>query len=96
MLAEKQRIILVTHQANRLSELLGEADIIAPVLMEIRQMPVPGSLTCCRVYLVPVGVWDTHLFTDVEIFGFTKQQRLQKKRQVAVIKSLPIFNLTIM
>ena len=39
MLADKERIILVTHQANRLSELLGEADIIAPVLTEIKQTP---------------------------------------------------------
>jgi transcription-repair coupling factor (superfamily II helicase) len=83
-LAEKERIILVTHQANRLSELLGEADIIAPVLTEIEQVPQPGSLTLLQG-LLSAG-WTlkgTHLFTDAEIFGFTKQQRLQKKRLVA-------------
>ena len=84
MLAEKERVILVTHQANRLSELLGEEDIIAPVLTKITQTPPPGSLVLLQG-LLDSG-WtlkDTHLFTDAEIFGFTKQQRLQKKRLVA-------------
>jgi transcription-repair coupling factor (superfamily II helicase) len=84
MLAEKERVILVTHQANRLSELLGEEDIIAPVLTEIKQTPQPGSLILLQGLLN--SGWtlhDTHLFTDAEIFGFTKQQRLQKKRLVA-------------
>ena len=84
MLAAKERIILVTHQANRLSELLGEADIIAPVLTEIKQLPQPGSLTLLQGLLNSGwSLRDTHLFTDAEIFGFTKQQRLQKKRLVA-------------
>ncbi|MCX6003305.1 MAG: transcription-repair coupling factor [Chloroflexi bacterium] len=85
MLSEKQRVILVTHQANRLSELLEEEDIIAPVLTEIKQSPLPGSLTLLQG-LLSAG-WsmnkNIHLFTDTEIFGFTKQQRLQKKRLVA-------------
>ena len=85
LLADRKRIILVTHQANRLSELLGEADIIAPVLTGIKQTPQPGSLTLMQGLLS--SGWslrgDTYLFTDAEIFGFTKQQRLQKKRLVA-------------
>ncbi len=84
MLADKERIILVTHQANRLSELLGEEDIIAPVLTEIKQTPLPGSLTLLQGLLsAGWSLRDTHLFTDAEIFGFTRQQRLQKKRLVA-------------
>ncbi len=84
MLAGRERLILVTHQANRLSELLGEADIIAPVLTEIKQTPQPGSLTLLQGLLNSGwSLQDTHLFTDTEIFGFTKQQRLQKKRLVA-------------
>jgi transcription-repair coupling factor (superfamily II helicase) len=84
MLADQERVILVTHQANRLSEVLGENDIIAPVLTEIRQTPLPGSLTLAQGLLNSGwSLTDTHLFTDAEIFGFTKQQRLQKKRLVA-------------
>jgi transcription-repair coupling factor (superfamily II helicase) len=84
LLAEKQRIILVTHQSNRLSELLEEEDIIAPALTEIKQLPLNGSLTLVQGLLeAGWSINDTHLFTDAEIFGFTKQQRLQKKRLVA-------------
>ena len=84
ILADKERIILVTHQANRLSELLGEEDIIAPVLTEIKQLPQPGSLTLLQGLLNSGwSLRDTYVFTDAEIFGFTKQQRLQKKRLVA-------------
>ncbi len=84
MLAEKQRLILVTHQANRLSELLEEEDIIAPVLTEIKQSPLPGSLILMQGLLSSGwSMKDFHLLTDTEIFGFTKQQRLQKKRPVA-------------
>jgi transcription-repair coupling factor (superfamily II helicase) len=84
MLADKERVVLVTHQANRLSELLDEEDIIAPVLTEIKQLPQPGSLTLLQGLLsAGWSLRDTHLFTDAEIFGFTKQQRLQKKRLVA-------------
>jgi transcription-repair coupling factor (superfamily II helicase) len=84
MLADKERVILVTHQANRLSELLGEEDIIAPVLTEIKQTPQPGALILLQGLLNSGwSLRDTHLFTDAEIFGFTKQQRLQKKRLVA-------------
>ncbi len=84
LLGQKHRVIITSYQASRLSELLEEEDIIAPPVTEINQIPLPGSLT-----LVPVSVaqgWamnkDTYLFTDAEIFGFIKQQRLATKRPV--------------
>ena len=84
LLADQQRVVLVTHQANRLSELLGENDIFAPVLTEIKQTPLPGSLTLLQGLLDSGwSLRDSYLFTDAEIFGFTKQQRFQKKRLVA-------------
>ncbi|MFC1892657.1 transcription-repair coupling factor [Chloroflexota bacterium] len=80
----KHRVIITSYQASRLSELLEEEDIMASPVTEIKQTPPPGSLT-----LVPVSVaqgWalgnNTHLFTDTEIFGFTKQQRMTAKRPV--------------
>ena len=45
LLSQKHRLILISHQASRLSELLDEEDIIAPPLTEIEQIPTPGSLT---------------------------------------------------
>ena len=83
-LNQKYRLILVTHQASRLSELLDEEDIIAPPLTEIRQIPLPGSLTLLQGSLAEGWVMnnDTRLYTDAEIFGFTKQRRLIRKRPV--------------
>ncbi len=84
MLSQKYRLILVSHQASRLSELLDEEDIIAPPLTEIEQIPPPGSLTLIQGSLDEGWVMnnDTYLVTDAEIFGFIKQRRLMKRRPV--------------
>ncbi len=84
MLRQKNRLILLSHQASRLSELLEEEDIIAAPLTEIGNTLPPGSLSL--VQGSPAEGWvmnhDTYLFTDAEIFGFVKQQRLIKRRPV--------------
>jgi transcription-repair coupling factor (superfamily II helicase) len=84
MLAQKRRLILVSHQASRLSELLLEEDIMAPPLARIERVPPPGSVTLVQGSLAEGWVMpdDTHLFTDAEIFGFVKQRRLSQKRPV--------------
>ena len=79
---QQKRIIIVSHQASRLSELLNEEDIIVTSVEEVTQIPEPGSIALVQGSL-PEG-WvmsgDTYLFTDAEIFGFVKQRRLVKKR----------------
>ncbi|MDI6814692.1 MAG: transcription-repair coupling factor [Dehalococcoidales bacterium] len=84
MLQQKQRLILISHQASRLSELLGEEALIASPLTEIKQIPQPGSLTLVQGSLAEGWVMNntTYLFTDAEIFGFVKQRRLGKRRPV--------------
>ncbi len=84
MLNQKHRLIIISHQASRLSELLDEEDIIAPPLTEIKQIPPPESLTLLQGSLAEGWVMnnDTYLFTDAEIFGFVKQRRLIKKHPV--------------
>jgi len=84
LLKKKHRLILVSHQASRLSELLDEEHIIAIPITEIKQIPPPGSLTLIQGSLAEGWILnnDTHLFTDAEIFGFIKQRRLMKKRPV--------------
>jgi len=84
MLNKGQRLIMVSHQASRLSELLEEENIIAPPLAEIKQVPPSGSLTLVSGLLAEGWVMngDTYLLTDAEIFGFIKQRRLLKKRPV--------------
>jgi len=84
MIQQKNRLILLSHQASRLSELLEEEDIIAAPLTEIGNTLPPGSLSL--VQGSPTEGWvmnnDTYLFTDAEIFGFVKQPRLIKRRPV--------------
>ncbi len=83
-LNQKQRLIIVSHQASRLSELMGQEDIIASPITEIEQIPPPGSLTLVQGLLAEGWAMnnETHLFTDAEIFGFIKQRRLVKRRPV--------------
>jgi len=85
LLSRKCRIVLTSHQASRLSELLEEEDIIASPVTEIKEIPPSGSLTLLQGSLAEGWVInnETYLFTDAEIFGFTKQRRLLKKHPVA-------------
>jgi transcription-repair coupling factor (superfamily II helicase) len=84
LLKQKHRLILVSHQAERLSELLAEEDIITSPVTQVEKIPPPGSLTLVQGLLA--GGWimngDSHLLTDAEIFGFIKQRRQVKKRPV--------------
>ena len=84
LLTQKQRLVIVSHQARRLSELLEQGDIIASPITEIEQIPPPGSLTLVQGLLAEGWVLDNHttLFTDAEVFGFIKQRRLIKRRAV--------------
>ncbi|HXY74035.1 MAG TPA: transcription-repair coupling factor, partial [Dehalococcoidales bacterium] len=85
LLTDKKRIIIVSHQATRLQELLQENDVFTAVLEEIRKIPPSGSLTLLQG--LPDSGWQldnkTFIFTDAEIFGFSKVQRFQKKRPIA-------------
>jgi len=82
LLKQKHRLVVVSHQAARISELLDEEDIIAPPLTEIKKTPPSGSLTLIQGSLAEGWVMsnDTHLFTDRELFGFVKQHRPARKR----------------
>ncbi|MFQ5933832.1 MAG: transcription-repair coupling factor, partial [Dehalococcoidia bacterium] len=88
MLKEGHRVAIVSHQASRLSELLQEVDMIAPVVSEISKPPPSGSLALVQGALAEgwrlAGVEGASLllFTDKEIFGFTKQRRAVRKRPV--------------
>ncbi|MDO8568381.1 MAG: CarD family transcriptional regulator, partial [Dehalococcoidales bacterium] len=84
-LKDGKRLIIISPQANRLSELFEEADILVTPQPGIKQPPAPGSITLLPGSLAEGWVMqhETHLFTDAEIFGFVKQRRLVKKRPVA-------------
>jgi transcription-repair coupling factor (superfamily II helicase) len=90
LLTQRYRLILISHQATRLSELFDQEDIIALPLTQIKQIPPTGSLTLAQGSLAEGWVMnnDTYLLTDAEIFGFIKQRRLTKRRPVAHHKFL--------
>jgi transcription-repair coupling factor (superfamily II helicase) len=84
LLAQHQRVIVVSHQASRLSELFIQENIIASPVETVDLLPEPGTLTLVHGSL-PEGwvMGGAYLFTDAEIFGFVKQRRLTKKRPAA-------------
>jgi transcription-repair coupling factor (superfamily II helicase) len=85
LISQHERVIVVSTQASRLSELLEEKGLIIAPVDKVSQLPVPGALVLVQGSL-PEG-WvmgkETHLFTDAEIFGFVKQRRFVKKRAMA-------------
>ncbi|MDD5083003.1 MAG: CarD family transcriptional regulator, partial [Dehalococcoidales bacterium] len=85
LLEQKRRLIIVSHQASRLSELLNEGGILSQPVTEVQETPVPGSMTLVQGLLAEGWVMndDTFLLTDNEIFGFIKQQRYIRKRPIS-------------
>ena len=84
MVAQKQRTLVVSHQANRLAELLQKQGIHSAPSLQIEQMPPPGSITIVKGSLDGGWALDDRLtvITDVELFGFVKQARPARKRPI--------------
>jgi len=91
LLKQGRRVIVISHQAARLSELFEEEGIFVSPLSDIEHAPSPGTFTMIHGSL-PEG-WtmgeNSVLFTDAEIFGFVKQRRLIRKRTKYPEKLLP-------
>ncbi len=74
------RLVMVTQQAPRLSELLTAEGLMAGIGRQIDAPPPPGSLTLLQGSLphgwsLPLADGLLLLITDSEVFGFTKQRR---------------------
>jgi len=84
LLKQGQRLIIVSHQASRLAEILEQADIIASPATVIEEIPAKGSLTLVQGLLGEGWLMssETLLLTDAEVFGFIKHRRLVKRRPV--------------
>jgi len=84
MVGQRQRVVVVSHQANRLAELLQKEGIHTSPISRIEQIPPPASITVLQGSLE--GGWGVDdrltLITDVELFGFVKQPRAGKKRPI--------------
>lgn len=87
----RERVVIVTAQARRLSEVMGdeaalgdEAIHVAP-LANIVELPESGSLTLIQGQLSEG--WQCHalalqIFTDAEIFGWSRRQKTQRRKLV--------------
>jgi transcription-repair coupling factor (superfamily II helicase) len=84
MVERRQSVVIVSHQANRLAELLQKEDIHTLPALQIERMPPPGSITVLQGSLDGGWLLDDRLtlITDVELFGFVKQPRAGKNRPV--------------
>ncbi|MFW6150085.1 MAG: transcription-repair coupling factor [Chloroflexota bacterium] len=76
-LNQHSRVVIVSHQADRLSELLEQRGLSVPPVSTLEHLPPGGSLVLLRGILS--GGWsltgELHLVTDRELFGFTKRPR---------------------
>jgi transcription-repair coupling factor (superfamily II helicase) len=82
LMRSRNRVIIVSNQATRLSELFEESDILVQPTSEMKEASGPGSLTLLQGSLAEGWVMNnnTYLLTDSEIFGFTKERRFFKRR----------------
>jgi transcription-repair coupling factor (superfamily II helicase) len=86
LLSSRNRVIIITHQANRLSELLADENIFpANPDGEAGYLPGAGELVIINGAVTDGWVMsgNTYLFTDAEVFGFIKQRRYAKKHPAA-------------
>jgi len=91
MIEEKQRVLVVSHQANRLAELFQERGIEVSLTSELKEIPPPASIALLQSSpgqvsgSVPAEGWkmgNLHLITDAELFGFVKQARPSRSMPV--------------
>ncbi len=79
-----ERVLVVTHHAQRLHEIMAESGLGARMVEELTGPPAPGSVAILRGslsegWLAPGGK-GTALFTDMEVFGTAKMARLRRRR----------------
>ncbi|MBN1188436.1 MAG: transcription-repair coupling factor [Dehalococcoidales bacterium] len=88
-LEQKMRLVLISNQAARLSELFEEKGISCQPVFEVKQAPSAGSITLVQGSMAEGWTMGTtFLLTDREIFGFIKERHLVKKRPVQRHKQL--------
>ncbi len=90
-LDSRERVVIVTAQARRLAEvlsdesLLGDAAIQVSPGVNINEAPESGTLTLIQGQL-PEG-WQSRglalqVFTDTEIFGWSRRQSVQRRKVI--------------
>ncbi len=81
---EGERVVVVTAQAERLTDLWREQESYTPSTGDVTSAPAPGTLLFVNGALHE-GWWlhteqgDVHLFTDHEIFGWSRPEPRRRK-----------------
>lgn len=81
LIQQRQRLIIISQQTKRLSELLQEENLHTSPITQLEKIPPRSSITLIQGSLEQG--WsinkDLTILTDAELFGFIKQRRLRKK-----------------
>ncbi len=79
---EKERIFVISHQANRLADTLQDQGMEIFPLAQVEQVPPRGSVSLIQGSLPQGWHWrdELNIITDAEIFGFIKQARPARKK----------------
>ena len=83
MLSRGERVVLLSHQASRLQELLTEAGLPAVASDLLDRLPAPGTVIV--LHGAAGDGWclagqHVTLLTDAELFGLHKQRRVLRRR----------------
>jgi transcription-repair coupling factor (superfamily II helicase) len=88
---KRERIVIVTSQARRVAEVLGDEAILQDAAIHvspginINTLPDPGSVTLIQGQLLEG--WEAralglHVYTDIEIFGSSRRRTAQRRRPI--------------
>ena len=90
-LDNRERVVIVTAQARRMAEVLSDESILHEATIHvspgtnINTLPENGTLTLIQGQLVEG--WQSrslglHVFTDTEIFGWSKRRSVQRRKPI--------------
>jgi transcription-repair coupling factor (superfamily II helicase) len=86
LLRPESALILTSYQHGRLAELLGEEDIPVSVVETIENLPALGTVTIVKGSLAEGWIASglgLELFTDHEIFGWSKPRLSPRRKRAA-------------
>ena len=100
-LDSRERVVIVTAQARRLAEVLDDESILEDAVIRvspgvnINEAPESGTLTLIQGQL-PEG-WQSRglalqVFTDTEIFGWSRRQGVQRRKVITPVSFLAEVN----
>ena len=100
-LDNRERVVIVTAQARRLAEVLGDDAILHDAAIQvspgsnIQTLPEAGTLTLIQGQLSEG--WQSralglHVYTDTEIFGWSRQRNVQRRKPITPASFLAEIN----